>query len=154
MSSAVLALRAVCIVIFPCLILFSCSFGRSQCEALKNPVLLFDGGSVVFELETSRMGQVFLMISPRREIDPETGALLGHDGFFLYCVERNDRGGYDNKTDLQADSEMEAAILETLSKCRNYFDSRHDPWARKAEQLVRMIQTREGGPPDATEWSR
>lgn len=152
MRSEVTAFCLLFLCVIPGLGFLSCSVGPSRCETLKNPELIFDGGSVVFEIQTSRMGQVFLMISPRREIDPGTGALLGHDGFILYCVDRDERGGYEGRAELLVDSEMETAILEKLGKCRDHFASRRDPWTLKVEKLVRMIETREGRPPDATEW--
>lgn len=124
--------------------------GCENCDAIKTPELLFDGGSVVFSLGSVDHQETHLMISPVKE--QGTDGMLGPRAFKVYLVEEQEKGRFVGQRELLTNSQKEKEIVRKLQKCRDHFIKKGDPWSEKVQKLMDLIEKRTGPPPKVTYW--
>jgi hypothetical protein len=132
------------------ILLAGCDATSEAARRFSNPVFLFDGESVVFDLGNIDGENCLIQLRPHSELD-EQGAIIGRTSYAVILVTRSN-GRFTPITELLAGSEKERAVIERLNKLRAYYADDHF-WRPRVDRLADLIVRRSGPPPDASYWS-
>lgn len=126
--------------------------GCRRSVGIGEPDLLFDGGSAVFALGPVADRETYLMVTPLKKLDPESGAICEPHAFELYVVDQEAKGRYVGRRELLRGSDLEKAVLQKLRNTRDQAESSADGSSERARKLIDLIERRTDPPPRIEDW--